>query len=58
MPTPEYKWNRIKDLNRESYEKNKNKSLAAIRSQFTRSHNGVIKLNTGLTEKQLLTPGY
>ncbi len=57
MPTPSYKWSQIRDLNKAFYLKNKDKSLASVRSRFTRSHQEMIKLIDSLPEDELLQPG-
>jgi hypothetical protein len=58
MPARGYKWNQIRELNREFYLKNKDKSLASIKTKFRKSHNEIMGIIEKLSEQELLMPGY
>lgn len=58
VPTKEYKWNQLKELNAAVHKKYKSKSLADVERYFNRTHNKLFKLIERTTEKELFTKNH
>lgn len=55
VPTEEYKWNQLKELNAAIHKKYKNVSLKKIEAEFKTVHDKLFKIIKSVPEKDLLT---
>lgn len=55
VPDEKFKWNQLKQLNREIYKTYKDQSLGSIEKTFKDVHDELFKIVNGMSEKELLT---
>lgn len=58
VPSKEYKWNQLKELNAEIYRVNKSRSLKSVEQDFKRTQKKLYKMIKEMKEKELLEKGY
>ena len=58
VPSKEYKWNQLKELNAAIYKKYQRTSLVQIEKEFKKTHDALYKLIKQLPEKELFTKKY
>ena len=56
-PAPGYNWRQTPDLNRAIHEKHRERTLTAVRRDFTSTYRKVLETVREIPEKDLLTPG-
>ena len=58
VPTEQYKWNQLKELNADIHERFKEAPLSEIEAAFTSVHDDLYSLIDGTTEEELFTKKY